>query len=88
MQKSEVTYQVLLLRYTELSDNISIGDGSRSEEVPYEIDYTIIERDPVRINYEYLNSRFELYVVAIESQDLQMIQKRRDELYKNMNKLY
>lgn len=84
---NETTYQVLLLRYTELSDDTGGGVGPRHEEVPYEIDYTIIERDPVRINYEYLNSRFDLYVVAIESQDLHLTKKRRDELYKNMNKL-
>lgn len=55
----EQTYKILLLRYKEL---LSGGGGTTGDDVPFEVDYTIIEKDTGRIDYEYLDSRFNKFL--------------------------
>ncbi|KYZ67922.1 type I restriction endonuclease subunit R [Bacillus sp. GZT] len=55
----EQTYKVLLLRYKEL---LSGGGGTTGDDVPFEVDYTIIEKDAGRIDHEYLDSRFNKFL--------------------------
>ncbi|MFA9559865.1 type I restriction endonuclease subunit R [Evansella sp. AB-rgal1] len=56
----EQTYNILVLRYKELLSGG--GGGTTVDDVPFEIDYTIIEKDTVRIDHEYLDSRFDKFV--------------------------
>jgi type I restriction enzyme, R subunit len=56
----EQTYEILLLRYKELL--IGGGGGTTGDDVPFEIDYTIIEKDTGRIDHEYLDSRFDKFL--------------------------
>ncbi|MPM57448.1 hypothetical protein SDC9_104270 [bioreactor metagenome] len=55
----EQTYKILLLRYKEL---LSGGGGTTSDDVPFEVDYTIIAKDTGRIDHEYLDSRFNKFL--------------------------
>lgn len=55
----EQTYKILLLRYKEL---LSGGGGTTGDDVPFEVDYTIIEKDTGRIDHEYLDSRFNKFL--------------------------
>lgn len=56
----EQTYKILLLRYKELLSGG--GGGTTSDGVPFEVDYTIIEKDAGRIDHEYLDSRFKKFL--------------------------
>lgn len=56
----EQTYKILLLRYKELLSGG--GGGTTDDDVPFEIDYTIIEKDTGRIDHEYLDSRFDKFL--------------------------
>jgi type I restriction enzyme, R subunit len=56
----EQTYKILLLRYKELLNGG--GGGTTDDDVPFEIDYTIIEKDTGRIDHEYLDSRFDKFL--------------------------
>ncbi|WP_406895394.1 type I restriction endonuclease subunit R [Bacillus cereus] len=56
----EQTYKILLLRYKELLSGG--GGGTTSDGVPFEVDYTIIEKDAGRIDHEYLDSRFNKFL--------------------------
>ncbi|MCY8972880.1 HsdR family type I site-specific deoxyribonuclease [Bacillus atrophaeus] len=56
----EQTYNILLLRYKELLSGG--GGGTIVDDVPFEVDYTIIEKDTVRIDHEYLDSRFDKFL--------------------------
>lgn len=57
---NEQTYNILLLRYKELLSGG--GGGGINDDVPFEVDYTIIEKDTGRIDYEYLDSRFDKFL--------------------------
>ncbi|MCR8996516.1 type I restriction endonuclease subunit R [Brevibacillus laterosporus] len=56
----EQNYNILLLRYKELLSGG--GGGTTVDDVPFEVDYTIIEKDTVRIDHEYLDSRFDKFL--------------------------
>jgi len=54
-------YQAWLLRYKELSsssDNETVTGG----EVPFDIDYRLVEKDTGRIDRDYLNNNFQRYI--------------------------
>lgn len=58
MTKMNRLTKILLLRYKEL---LRGGRGGTTDnDVPFEIEYTIIEKDTGRIDNEYLDSRFEI----------------------------
>jgi type I restriction enzyme R subunit len=61
----ENAYLVLVLRYKELfSDGEGTGGG---EEVPYDIDGHLTEIDTGKIDADYMNSRFEKYLKALQT---------------------
>ena len=88
-QKTEVTlnldentYLILVLRYKELSSG---GGGGGPEEVPFEISGHLTEIDTGKIDSDYMNSRFQKYLKAIQKDDASSkdIQKIVDELHKS-----
>lgn len=78
----EQTYEILLLRYKEL---LSGGGGGTTDDddVPFEIDYTIIEKDTGRIDHDYLDSRFDkfLKLTSIKASKLE-IENALNDLHK------
>lgn len=76
----EQTYNILLLRYKELLSGS--GGGTTVDDVPFEVDYTIIEKDTVRIDHEYLDSRFDKFL------KLTSIKASKQEIEKALNDLH
>ena len=64
----ETTYLILVQRYKEIpsGDAPSTGGG---EDVPYDLVGYITEIDTGRIDYDYMNSRFEKYLKLIRSDE-------------------
>ena len=58
----EITYNTLLQRYKEI-----IKPFDRKHEIPFEIDYYLIETNTGTINADWMNSRFQKYVVALQT---------------------
>ena len=58
---TEEMYQSWHLRYKELAGPGGDPPGGQVI-VPYDLDYTLIQKDTGRIDYEYLNSNFDRYV--------------------------
>jgi len=60
---TEDMYQSWLLRYKELAEMQS-SDNTTADpaEVPYDIDYSLVQKDTGRIDYDYLNNNFERYI--------------------------
>ncbi len=55
-------YYVLALRYREI-----VNKSSKQEEVAFDIDATLTEIDVGKIDSDYLNSRFEKYLKALQT---------------------
>ncbi|QTL97475.1 HsdR family type I site-specific deoxyribonuclease [Iocasia frigidifontis] len=53
-------YQAWLLRYKELGGGE--GGGTGVDNIPFDIDYEIVEKDSERIDYDYLNANFRKYI--------------------------
>lgn len=81
MELNETTYLILVLRYKELFGS----GGGETEEVPYEIEPSLIEIDTGRIDTNYMNSRFEKYLRMLnqENVDPEELQKTLNELHKS-----
>ena len=62
----EQTYLTLLLRYKELAGDGSDG-GDPDPDIPFEIDTHLTEMDTGRIDSDYMNSQFEKYLRALDS---------------------
>jgi type I restriction enzyme R subunit len=78
----ENAYLILAQRYKELFN----GNGEGSEtpvDVPYAIDGNLTEIDTGRIDREYMDSRFEKYLKALNLGDEVEKQKTLDELHKS-----
>lgn len=78
------TYLTLAQRYKELikvSDEIS---SSRGEQVPFDIDTTLVEIDTGVIDEAYMNSRFKKYLKIIKQNDIseEIINQAKNELHK------
>ncbi|AXI08440.1 DEAD/DEAH box helicase [Oceanobacillus zhaokaii] len=74
------TYNILLLRYKELTRG---SGGTNDEDVPFEVDYTIIEKDTGRIDHEYLASRFNKFLKLTSSKASQQeIENALNDLHK------
>ena len=58
----EITYNTLLQRYKEI-----IKPLKSKHELPFEIDYYLIETNTGAINADWMNSRFQKYVVALQT---------------------
>lgn len=76
----EQIYKFLLLRYKELLSGG--GGGTNGDDVPFEVDYNIIETDAGRIDHEYLDSRFNKYL------KLTSIKASKQEIEKALNDLH
>ena len=78
LELDEQTYITLLMRYKELATGSIPGDG----ELPFEIDGYLTEIDTARIDENYMNSRFEKYLKALNSGDAH-VQERLEDLHKS-----
>lgn len=58
----EITYNILLQRYKEIPKIVVVG-GS----LPFDIDYYLVETSTGTINADWMNSRFEKYLVALQT---------------------
>lgn len=58
----EITYNVLLQRYKEITKIVTVG-GS----LPFDIDYYLVETSTGTINADWMNSRFKKYLVALQT---------------------
>lgn len=81
----EGEYLTLLQRYKELSS----GGGRRGAgDVPFDIDINIIEHNTGQIDTNYMNSRFEKYLKALEDdENSDYIQETLQELHRSFSML-
>ncbi|OHE60033.1 MAG: DEAD/DEAH box helicase, partial [Treponema sp. GWA1_62_8] len=84
MSFDENDYLVLALRYKELSNGGS-GGGVGTPDIPYDIDGYLTEIDTGRIDADYMNSRFEKYLKALNQEGIDEKQKQEilDDLHKS-----
>lgn len=77
----EPTFKALVQRYKELQKGSSTGGN---EDLPYDIDTTLIEIDTDKIDSDYMNSRFEKWLKELNQPEVTEEGKRRvlDELHK------
>ena len=85
MHLDEMTYLILLARYKELASG---GGGGRNEVVPYEIDTHITEYDTEKIDTDYMNSRFDKFIKAVQGEyDAEVLNNTLKELHKSFSML-
>lgn len=77
---NENTYNILLQRYKEIIHKTKSG-GS----VPFDVDYYLMEMNTGTINAEWLNSRFDKYLVALQTG--KDVEKAREEVAKTFSSL-
>jgi type I restriction enzyme R subunit len=84
----EKTYLILALRYKELYNGGSSG-GSGTSVVPYEIEGHLIQIKTDKIDADYMNSRFEKYIITLRKTGVDPIQLQStlDELHKSFASL-
>ncbi len=82
MEFDETTYLILVMRYKELFGR---GPGPGVEEVPYDIEPSLIEIDTGRIDTNYMNSKFEKYLWILTQHGVspEEVQRTLDELHKS-----
>lgn len=73
---TEEIFNALKQRYKEIRHSKTEGDS----EAIYDIKGYIIEVDPVKVNHDYMNSRFEKYLKALEQDNIS-----EEELNKTLN---
>lgn len=73
---TEEIFNALKQRYKEIRPSKTEGDS----EAIYDIKGYIIEVDPVKVNHDYMNSRFEKYLKALEQDNIS-----EEELNKTLN---
>ncbi len=80
----EITYLILVKRYKELSEGKTVGTGDGSGEIPYDIDGYITTIDTEKINYDYMNFRFEKYLKILHTKGThaEELKKAEEELHK------
>lgn len=74
----EIIYNILLKRYKEL---FTSRTGGGRTEVPYDIDTHITEIETDKIDYDYINSQFEVYRKALENGSPEEKEKALKELH-------
>ncbi|WP_297101631.1 type I restriction endonuclease subunit R [uncultured Draconibacterium sp.] len=81
----ENTYLILALRYKELFG----GTGGGGGDVPFEIDGYLTEIDTDKIDADYMNTRFEKFLKALNQEGFSEEQKQQtlDELHKSFASL-
>ena len=85
MQFNENDYLVLALRYKELAGGDDGSVGSGTPDVPYDIDGYLTEIDTGRIDADYMNSRFDKYLKALNQDGIEEEQRQQtlDDLHKS-----
>jgi type I restriction enzyme R subunit len=78
----ENEFLILAQRYKELFNGDG-GGGANPDDVPYPIDGNLTEIDTGRIDSEYMDSRFEKYLKALNLGDEIEKQKTLDDLHKS-----
>lgn len=78
----EVTFHILVSRYKELAKG---GGGGRGGDVPYDIDTHITEMDTAKIDADYMNSRFDLFLKLLQEG---FDQDAVDDALKDLHKSY
>ncbi|MRI00873.1 HsdR family type I site-specific deoxyribonuclease [Kriegella sp. EG-1] len=80
------TYDILVLRYKELSGS---GEGAMGSGVPYEIEGHITEIDTGKIDADYMNSRFAKYLKKLQDEAIskEEVQQTLNELHKSFASL-
>ena len=73
----ETTYLVLLLRYKELFG----PGGTMPPDTPFDLDGSLTEIDNGKIDYDYMNTRFAKYLVALNNGNPAEIAKVKNELH-------
>lgn len=79
---TEKTYQSWLLRYKELAEASGASSGASPDDIPYDIDYTLVQKDTGRIDYDYLNSNFDRYVHLQEEGDPEERRRVKNDLHR------
>ena len=79
----ETTYLTLVLRYKELASGGGVGGGV--DDVPFDISGHLTEIDTGKIDADYMNSRFEKYLISLGEGEADdgTIQKVLDELHRS-----
>jgi len=80
----ERTYNALLLRYKEL---LGGGSGSTGGSVPYDIDSHISELNTGKINADYMNSQFDIYMKVLNTGDESAVDEALNDLHKSFSSL-
>jgi len=85
MQFDENAYLVLALRYKELASGNGGSGGGAMPDVPYDIDGYLTEIDTGRIDADYMNSRFDKYLKALNQDGIDEEQRQQtlDDLHKS-----
>ncbi len=85
MRFDESDYLVLALRYKELAGGGGGSGGSGIPDVPYDIDGYLTEIDTGRIDADYMNSRFDKYLKALNQDGIEEEQRLQtlDDLHKS-----
>ena len=77
---NELIYNILLQRYKEIPRIVSPG-----ESLPFDLDYYLVEINTGTINADWLNSRFQKYLVALQTGE--NVEKAREEVTKTLSTL-
>ena len=80
---TEDVYNTLVIRYKELYTGG--GGGAGATNVPYDIDTHLTETETGRIDYDYMNNRFEKYLKELRAGiiDEDRLKKTLDDLHKS-----
>lgn len=81
----EITYHTLIARYKELAKG---GGGGRGGDSAYDIDIHITEYDTAKIDANYMNEKFDIFVKLIQGDyDQDALDKILKELHKSFSML-
>lgn len=85
MKLDEITYHTLIARYKDLAKG---GGGGRGGDVAYDIDTHITEFDTAKIDADYMNSRFDIFLKLIQGDyDQEAFDKTLRDLQKSFSML-
>ena len=76
---SEEEFNALMQRYKEVSNSNEL----KEREAPYDIKGYITERDPIKVNYDYIDSKFKKYLKDLNQENIS-----EEELNKNLYELH